>query len=293
MATILRVQRCARPRLRNFVQIMASTTVNVAVSSTTDLAVLSIPSSKSTSNPTLIFLSFWGGSPLTFRHLYPLLSEYPILSPWYRGWGKSTGPPVASEYSIGDLASDTLSVIQHLSPSSYILVGHSMGGKVAQLIASGHPSGLVGLVLLAPAPPTPLILPTEEMRTQQVNAYFTPESAEFVVRNVLTSSPISDEDVGAMVNDCRSGTELATAAWPKYAAAEDISEVVEEIDVPILVLAGELDKVEPVERVMGEVLSRLQGARFFVIKAAGHMLPIEAPERLAEEISGFIGSLVS
>jgi pimeloyl-ACP methyl ester carboxylesterase len=168
-----------------------------------------------------------------------------------------------------------------------------MGGKVAQLIASGHPVGLVGLVLLAPAPPTPLVLPTEEMRTQQLNAYITPESAEFVVRNVLTSSPMSDEDVAAMVNDCRSGTELATAAWPKYAAAEDISEVVEEIDVPILVLAGELDKVEPVERVMGEVLSRLQGARFFVIKGAGHMLPIEAPERLAEEISGFIGSLVS
>ena len=168
-----------------------------------------------------------------------------------------------------------------------------MGGKVAQLIASGHPPGLVGVVLLAPAPPTPLILPTKEMRMQQLNAYITPQSAEFVVRNVLTSSRISDEDVAAMVNDCRSGTDLAIAAWPKYAAAEDISGVTEEIDVPTLVLLGELDKVETLERVMGEVLSRLQGGKLFVIKGVGHMLPIEAPKRLAEEISGFIESLVS
>jgi 3-oxoadipate enol-lactonase len=168
-----------------------------------------------------------------------------------------------------------------------------MGGKVTQLIASRHPTGLEGIVLLAPAPPTPLILPTEEMRQQQLHAYSSPESAEFVVRNVLTSSRISDEDVAALVNDCRSGTESATAAWPKYAQAEDISELVEEVDVPILILVGENDKVEPLGRVMEEVASRLQGARLFVIEGVGHMLPIEAPKRLADEITGFIESLNS
>jgi len=38
----------------------------------------------------------------------------------------------------------------------YVLADHSMGGKVAQIVAARRPKELVGMVLVAPAPPTPM-----------------------------------------------------------------------------------------------------------------------------------------
>jgi 3-oxoadipate enol-lactonase len=263
---------------------------NIQVNTTTTLSIQSTLPKDSNSKPTLIFLHFWGGSPSTFRYLVPLFKDYPTVSPSSRGWGKSTGPPQDSEYSINHLASDVMSIIQHFSLKSYIFVGHSMGGKVAQCIASQCPAGLRGVVLLAPAPPTPLVLPTEEMRQQQIHAYDTPESAEFIVRNVLTSSSISDADVAITVSDCRSGTDVARAAWPTYAAGEDIKGEVGNINVPVLVLVGEHDRVEPPERVQNEVAARLH-SKFLVIERVGHLLPLEAPNRVAKEIIRFVESL--
>jgi 3-oxoadipate enol-lactonase len=164
-----------------------------------------------------------------------------------------------------------------------------MDGKVAQCIASQRPVGLRGVVLLAPTPPTPLVLPTEEMR-QQVHAYDTPERAEFIVRNVLTSSSISDADVAITVSHCRSGTNVARAAWPTYAPGENIKGQVGNINVPVLVLAGEHDRVEPVGSVQKEVAARLH-SKFLVIERVGHLLPLKLPNRVAKEIIRFIESL--
>jgi pimeloyl-ACP methyl ester carboxylesterase len=61
-------------------------------------------------------------------------------------------------------------LIKELDIKRYVLVGHSLGGKISQLIASRRPEGLVGLVLVAPAPPTPLRFP-DEMRETQIHAY--------------------------------------------------------------------------------------------------------------------------
>ena len=98
-----------------------------------------------------------------------------------------------------------------------------MGGKVAQLLAGRNVFGtrLKGVVLIAPAPPTPFQLP-EEMREQQRTAFSTPESAEFVVRNVLTGLPLSDEVVKMLVEDMLMGNKYAREAWPEYGMGEDV-----------------------------------------------------------------------
>jgi 3-oxoadipate enol-lactonase len=265
-----------------------ATTSTIQIDTTTSLSFVTTQPSPPNSNPTLVFLHFWGGSSATFRHLLPLLSAYPTVSPTFRGWGDSTGPSNASEYGIKNLASDILSLISQMSIQSYILIGHSMGGKVAQLIASQRPPGLQKLILLAPAPPTPLVLPTEEMRQQQIHAYDTPEAAEFVIRNVLSSTTLADDDVKITVRDCMSGSDVATTAWPMYAAGEDISSEVGKINVPVLVLVGELNRVEPVERVRTEVVSRISGAKLTALHGVGHLLPLESSKEVVQEIEAFV-----
>ncbi|MBR7514038.1 alpha/beta fold hydrolase, partial [Mycobacterium tuberculosis] len=76
-----------------------------------------------------------------------LADRYRIVATDHRGWGDSEAP--ADHYGIADLAADAEGVIEALGLRRYVLVGHSMGGKVAQRMASRRPNGLEGLVLVA------------------------------------------------------------------------------------------------------------------------------------------------
>jgi pimeloyl-ACP methyl ester carboxylesterase len=87
----------------------------------------------------------------------------------FHGWGYSTGPHSPAAYAISNLADDVQSLVTllpQITDTGFVLVGHSMGGKVAQLLASRRPPGLKGVLLIAPAPAGPLILPSEEMKEQ-------------------------------------------------------------------------------------------------------------------------------
>jgi len=167
-----------------------------------------------------------------------------------------------------------------------------MGGKVAQLLASRRLSGLKGLVLVAPAPAGPLILPSE-MKEQQMKAYDNPEVAAFVVREVMSAGGLEEDDVKMLVEDTQLGNEWAKMAWPVYGMLEDYSAGLGNIDVSVRIVVGELDKLEPAERVRAQVLEKIKGkgASMVVIEGSGHMLPLEQPERLAEEIGAFCDGL--
>ncbi len=85
--------------------------------------------------PALVFLHFWGGSSQTWNGVTAILKDkFRCISYDHRGWGRSEKTPTG--YSIESLASDTLALIETLNLDNYILVGHSMGGKVAQYIAA-------------------------------------------------------------------------------------------------------------------------------------------------------------
>jgi pimeloyl-ACP methyl ester carboxylesterase len=166
-----------------------------------------------------------------------------------------------------------------------------MGGKVAQLIAGRKlVRGLKGVVLIAPAPQAPFQLPAN-MKEQQLTAYSSPESADFVTRNVLSASELSDEVIASLVDDMLKGNEFAKAAWPEYAMGEDIVDEGRKINVPVLVIGGEKDIIEPVERLRREVLGRIEGAELVVIKGSGHLLPVEAANLVAQNIEEFANRL--
>ncbi|KDQ52079.1 hypothetical protein JAAARDRAFT_703204 [Jaapia argillacea MUCL 33604] len=171
-----------------------------------------------------------------------------------------------------------------------------MGGKVAQLIASHQPARLKALILLAPAPTVPLHLPPE-MKEQQIYAYDSVESAEFVVRNVLTSptSLLSDDEIRRIAAGSASGDPAAKIAWPKYGLCEeDVSADVGKIEVPVLVVAAAEDRVETVESVRQEVVGRLGVDRveMMVVEGSGHLLPLEAPNQVATYVKEFLDQVL-
>lgn len=244
--------------------------------------------------PTLVFLHYWGGSTRTWSRVMPILSPtYPTVAIDFRGWGESSGPSDPEAYSIRHLASDVEAVIESLGSEDIILVGLSMGAKVAQFIAGrGILKGVKGLVLVSPAPPTPLVLPPEAGE-QQIHAYETWQNAEFAVRNVLFSSPqtLDDRFLKQTVEDTLKGNKHARAAWPAYAMGENIAPLANQIVVPVLVLAGAEDVVEPLERIKAEVCGNIHRSTLAVIPNSGHLIPLEAPEEVSTHIEEFLAGL--
>jgi pimeloyl-ACP methyl ester carboxylesterase len=115
-----------------------------------------------------------------------------------------------------------------------------MGGKVAQLLASKRLEGLEALILVAPAPPSPINL-TEAERNQRIQAYESREAVEFLIQNVLTALPLPSQIREQIIEDTLKGALPAKYAWPEKGMLEDLSPAVLNICVPTLVLAGEND----------------------------------------------------
>jgi len=233
----------------------------------------------------LVFLHYWGGSSRTWHKVIAALpASYRSLAIDHRGWGQSDAP--ASGYGLADLADDAEGVIAALDLKRYVLVGHSMGGKVAQLMASRRPKGLAGLVLVAPSPPQPMAVPPEA-REQMAGAYSTRESVGMVIDQVLTGKPLSPKDREQVIQDSLRGAPQAKAAWPRSTSLEDITHEVAAITVPTTVIAGELDRVDGIGLLKAELLPRIPHAGLSVLPGTGHLSPLESPEELARLIGDF------
>jgi pimeloyl-ACP methyl ester carboxylesterase len=231
--------------------------------------------------PTLVFLHYWGGSSRTWMPVMEHLSDtHRCVAIDFRGWGQSSKD--AKDHDLETLASDVLGVVEQLGLEQFFLLGHSMGGKVAQLVAAGHPQGLQGLILYAPAPPTPMRVP-EEQRKGYVSLYQSRGGAELVIRN-LTPHPLPEVHREQIIEDTLRGSPGAKEAWPLGGMIADISDEATRISVPVHVIAGGDDAVEPeasLRAAFGKVLRKVD---FVVVPDVGHIAPLEAPSKLADVI---------
>lgn len=237
----------------------------------------------------LVFLHYYGGSSRTWKHVTPALTQhFRTVAIDHRGWGESDAP--ATGYGLADLAADAAGVIAALRLQRYVLIGHSMGGKVAQLMASDRPTGLAGLILVAPAAPTPLIMPAQA-REILAGAYATRETVEAAIDNVLTARKLSVEDRAQVIEDSLCGAPPAKTAWPRSTSLEDIAVQVGNINVPTLVIAGQMDRVDPPIRLQVELLPRIPQAVMQVLPGTGHLSMLESPNAVAALIAEFCGGL--
>lgn len=244
---------------------------------------------KGSGDPALVFLHYWGGSTRTWHRVTAaLMRSYRTIATDHRGWGESDAP--VEGYALADLADDAAGVIGALDLKRYVLVGHSMGGKVAQLLASRRPPGLVGLVLVASAPPSPLAL-SAQAREMMAGAYASRETVEATIDRVLAARPLSPSDREQVIADSLRAAPQAKQAWPAVTGQEDIHDAVAAIEVPTLIIAGALDRVDTVESIRAELLPRVPGAALQVLPGTGHLSPLEAPAELAGLIDRFAAGL--
>ena len=230
--------------------------------------------------PTLVFLHYWGGSARTWDRTVDRLAGRDTLTVDFRGWSRSID--LAGPYTLRQLADDTLAVIAEAGVTDHVLVGHSMGGKIAQLIAATRPAGLRGIVLVGSAPAKPAAEITPEYRERLSHAYDSDARD-----HVLTATELPESIKSQIATDSRASTDAARTEWPLRGIAADVCAHSRMINVPALVVAGEHDQVEPVDVLADNLVRYLSDADVTVIPNTGHLIPLEAPADLVEAITAF------
>ena len=100
------------------------------------------------SDPPVLFIHGAGMLAHVWSLIAPgLLPGWRLLAPDLRGHGASdwVTPP---RYVIEDFVGDLLGLLDLLAPQPIVLVGHSMGGRIAAWLAAQHPQRVRGLVLV-------------------------------------------------------------------------------------------------------------------------------------------------
>jgi len=238
--------------------------------------------------PALVFLHYWGGSSSTWQDVIDRFGGQPrAIALDQRGWGSSVATD--GRYNLGAMADDAEAVARTLGLHSYVLVGHSMGGKVAQIIAARGPKELVGMVLIAPAPPTPMPVP-ETVRAGMFQQYSSRAGALEALA-VLGGDSLPSQLREQVIEDTLRGAPEAKRAWTEHNMIEDVGAGLAAVTVPVTVVIGDCDQVEHEPSLRKAFARFLPQTTFRVLKGVGHLSALQAPDELADACTAFLKNL--
>lgn len=186
------------------------------------------------------------------------------------GHGRSPEP---SRTTITDNTADIVALMDTLSIKRTILIGHSMGGAIAQQLALDFPDRVAGLVLLGTAAKL-------KVSSQIINGIINhTEATAQLIMNWMWADGVPEHYIEQGIE--RLLDLPAEVIQRDYIACNhfDVRDRLQEITVPVLVVAGSADKM--VNPVWSEYLAdNISNATYKVLADAGHMFPLEQPQQL-------------
>ncbi|RYY15689.1 MAG: alpha/beta fold hydrolase [Cytophagaceae bacterium] len=229
---------------------------------------------------TYLALHYWAGAGHEFDQLRASLpAGAQLLAPDLPGYGQQAAP-AGFDYSVASYADWVAAYLIEQKLDDYIIVGHSMGGKFALALAARQPTGLRGLVLLSPSPPSPEPI-SDEDRAASLAAYGQRAEAEKTFTQITNCSLPAEVRAQVVADNLRT-SHPAWDAWLHGGSKEDISNLMPRILVPCRLLVGEDDRAIPLAAQRRQTLPLLPGGSgLTVVPGAGHLLPLEAPEACA------------
>jgi pimeloyl-ACP methyl ester carboxylesterase len=193
----------------------------------------------------------------------------------FRGSGLSDRPLVGHDFE--GYASDLRAALADAGDA--VLIGHSMGGKLAQFVAAGRPAQLRKLILVAPGSAGAYSV-NEKHRAMAEAAFGSRQRIERFQLAAMRRT-VAPEVMERLVDDALIAQREAWFGWYDHGRGVDFIDRLGEIAVPTIVVAGEHDTLAPPHRVKREVVERIPGALFVNLRNAGHNLPVETPDELA------------
>lgn len=207
-----------------------------------------------------------------------------------RGHGSST---VGDDgFTIPRLGGDLRAVMEEVDVRDAVLAGHSMGGMTIQSLASHHPEVIEerarALVLVATAASGL----SQGRRDASAARIVGSAALERLMRSKVGHALVRGA-VGASVrrHDLVLTRDLfvacpaeARTGWLTAMQTMDLREGIAGIGVPTTVVVGTRDRMTPDDRA-AELVDTIPGARLVTLDGAGHMLPLEEPDAIADLIA--------
>lgn len=246
----------------------------------------------------VVWLHGLGG---TWRDFEPqldhLAGRYRCIVPELRGHGRT--PIVPGPFSTATLADDVMAVLAALAVDRAVVVGLSMGGLVAQVLAVEHPELVEGLVLVdtgpkVPAPVAPLL------RAAAARVRSKGMAAAMAMLGQM-GQPVTGEDAMAAARatgtasaqrDLASNDPDVLASGLVALADHDVRRRLRRLEVPTLVVAGQDDPVVP-RMLVDQLVAAIPGASLVVVPDAGHLPNRDQPAVFEDAVTAFIDRLPS
>ncbi len=219
-----------------------------------------------------------------------------VVAPDLRGHGASEHPPGEDAYGLARFTSDVLGLLDVLGWDRFDLLGHSMGGMVAQLVTTTRPDAVERLVLMDTATGgvdgmdedimrlgielcreqgLPAIAAVLEMGDKPLETpaharmAAVPGWTEWEAEKFLTSS-----------------ADMWCAMVGELLLVEDRIEALRDLAMPVLVVVGEQDR--PFRAVSARMAEVIPDARLVVVPDAGHSPQFEHPAAWYAAVSEFL-----
>jgi pimeloyl-ACP methyl ester carboxylesterase len=208
-----------------------------------------------------------------------------LIVPDLRGTGASDKP--GSGYSLERHAKDMLAAADAAGAQSFVVVGHSMGGQIAQWIAASQPDRVRGLMLLCSVPAAGMALPDD------ARGLFRGSPGSREMQGIilgLACKQLSDASRERLLDDAAQVSAAAIQegfdAWTAGGFADRLSAV----RAPALVVATD-DPFLPPDFLRQSTVALIKGSRLAVLPGPGHYPQVERPRETAALLQAFLAGI--
>jgi 3-oxoadipate enol-lactonase len=219
---------------------------------------------------------------------HALKEHFTVIAYDQRDSGATRNPP--SAYSLADLADDAAALIRGLGCDRAHVMGTSLGGLIAQVLAARHPDRIDRLILSSTwkVGKSPLEVNAEVFRTlasyRTDTAANAPRIAEyFFPAEYLRERPELIEIFRGNSRD--EGQKARRGAMLAQPVAADLAA----FDRPTLLIVGSEDRLIPNAETFA-LARELPRVEMATIAQAGHVSSIQMPKRVADAVTAFLNS---
>lgn len=215
-----------------------------------------------------------------------------VVAPDLLGFGATDAPDDPDAYSVEVWADQVAGLLDHLGLDRVVLTGLSMGGYAALAFLRRHPTRLAGLVLAdtRPGPDSSEVAQRRRDQIHQIKERGTTELIETLLAGLL--GEYTKRHRPDVVSTARSLMDSSSAgligALEAMIRRPDSTPDLATVEVPTLVVAGDLDTLSPPE--VGRAMqAAIPGSVLAVLPDAGHLSNLEAPDAFSAVVGLLVG----
>ncbi|HEX7004342.1 MAG TPA: alpha/beta hydrolase [Trueperaceae bacterium] len=213
---------------------------------------------------------------------------YRLIAPDLPNFGESDGMP--EEISIASYARYLAGFCDALAIERLTLLGHSLGGAVAQAFATEQPDRIERLILVASAAPDGHETPAEHFPVLESLKGNREGLALALAATMPSRRPSWFEGV---VDDALALAPHAITGNVRALAEFDVSEEARSYPGPVLVLRGDLDLPHLItEEIARRTAAAYPNSRLELWQGVGHSPQVEAPQRFNRLLAEFLAEVV-